>query len=241
LSLQVIMKKIAQHRKLYELLRKQIEDGIFNDGDLLPSENDLCRTYGLTRPTVRRALISLSYDGYILTQQGKGSVVQNNPKGIGILSVAGTTSALRHKDLRTRLLSKPIVQPWPNPFIFPLSKMEEEMGCIFLERLRQLEGRSIFYDVNYLPNVNLPRFCSRKFENNSLFDILRQYYSIEIRGGEQKIRAISAGPVIAGYLNVKPGFPILHLERKISTSRVGFYIYSSVYCNTDFNAISGSF
>jgi len=235
------MKKIAQHRKLYEILRGQIEKGVYRDGDLLPSENDLCCTYGLTRPTVRRALISLSYDGYILTQQGKGSVVQNNPKGIGILSVTGTTSALRNKDLRTKLLSKPVVQPWPEPFIFPLSKIEEEMGCIFLERLRQLEGKSIFYDVNYLPNVNLPRFVSRKFEDNSLFDILRKYYNIEIRGGEQKIRAISADKTIANHLGVKEGFPILHLERKISTSRVGFYIYSSVYCNTDINAISGSF
>ena len=62
------MKKISQHKKLYERLRKLIEEGVYRDGDLLPSENDLCRTYNLTRPTVRRALISLSYDGYIITQ-----------------------------------------------------------------------------------------------------------------------------------------------------------------------------
>lgn len=235
------MKKIAQHRKLYEVLRKHIEDGIYVDGDLLPSENDLCRTYGLTRPTVRRALISLSYDGYIITQQGKGSVVQNNSKGIGILSVAGTTSALRNQALSTLVLSKPLVKKWPEPFIYPLNEVEMDLGCIYLERLRQLEGNSIFYDVNYLPNVNLPRFCSRKFENNSLFDILRKYYDIEIRGGEQKIRAIKADSRIAGHLGVEEGFPILHLERKLSTSRVGFSIYSSVYCNTDINAIYGSF
>jgi DNA-binding GntR family transcriptional regulator len=235
------MKNIAQHRKLYEILRKHIEDGIYKDGDMLPSENDLCRAYELTRPTVRRALISLSYDGYIKTHQGKGSVVQNTPKGIGILSVAGTTSALRNKALRTSLLSKPLVQPWPRPFIYPLDELEEELGCIYLERLRKLEGRTIFYDVNYLPNINLPRFSSRKFEDNSLFDILRKYYNIEIRGGEQKIRAISADAIIAGHLGVEPGFPILNLERKINTSREGFHIYSKVYCNTDIIAISGTF
>lgn len=235
------MKKISQHRKLYEVLRKHIEDGVYKDGDLLPSENDLCRTYGLTRPTVRRALISLSYDGYIITQQGKGSVVQNNSKGIGILSVAGTTSALRNQALRTVLLSKPVARQWPEPFIFPLNDLELELGCIYLERLRELEGKAIFYDVNYIPNVNLPRFSTRKFENNSLFDIMRKYYDIEIRGGEQKIRAIKADSVIAGYLGVEEDYPILHLERKLTTNRVGFYIYSSVYCNTDINAIYGSF
>lgn len=235
------MKKVPQHKQLYEHLRKQIEDGEFIEGDLLPSENDLCRTYGLARPTVRRALISLSYDGYIITRQGKGSIVQNNPGGIGILSVAGTTAALRNKQLRTVLLSKPKVQPWPEPFIFPLNEADREFGCICLERLRELEGRSIFYDVNYVPNMNLPRFTSRKFEGNSLFDILRQYYGIEIRGGEQRIRAIAANLAIAKYLGVDEGFPILHLERKLSTNRIGFYVYSSVYCNTDIDAIYGTF
>lgn len=235
------MKKISQHRKLYELLRKHIEDGVYRDGDLLPSENDLCRTYKLTRPTVRRALISLSYDGYIITQQGKGSMVQNTSKGIGILSVAGTTSALRNQALSTVLLSKPVVKKWPEPFIFPLSDIEAELGCIYLERLRELEGKPIFYDINYLPNLNLPRFASRKFENTSLFDILRQYYNIEIRGGEQNIRAIKADKTIAGHLGLPEGSPILHLERKMTTSRVGFHVYSSVFCNTEVHAIYGSF
>ena len=235
------MNKISQHRKLYELLRKHIEEGVYREGDLLPSENDLCRTYGLTRPTVRRALISLSYDGYILTQQGKGSVVQDRSKGIGILSVAGTTSALRNQALRTVVLSKPVVKSWPEPFIYTLNELEKELGCIYLERLRELEGKPIFYDVNYIPNMNLPRFTGRKFENNSLFDILRKYYNIEIRGGEQNIRAINADPDTARYLGLPEGSPVLHLERKLTTNRVGFHVYSSVYCNTEVHAIYGSF
>ena len=235
------MKKVPQHKKLYEILRKHIEDGMYDEGDLLPSENELCRLYDLTRPTVRQALVSLAYDGYIIKKQGKGSVVQNPPGGIGILSVSGTTSALRNKELETVVLSKAEIQQWPDPFIYPLNEVEKEMGCILLQRLRKLEGRSIFYDVNYIPNMNLPRFKSRKFENASLFDILRQFYSIEIRGGEQRIRAIGADTATAEYLGVKTGFPILHLERKLNTNRIGFFVYSSVFCNTDIDAIFGTF
>ena len=235
------MKKVPQHKKLYEILRKHIEDGMYHEGDLLPSENELCRLYDLTRPTVRQALVSLAYDGYIIKKQGKGSVVQNPPGGIGILSVSGTTSAVRNKELETVVLSKAEIQQWPDPFIYPLNEVEKEMGCILLQRLRKLEGRSIFYDVNYIPNMNLPRFKSRKFENASLFDILRQFYSIEIRGGEQRIRAIGADTATAEYLGVKTGFPILHLERKLNTNRIGFFVYSSVFCNTDIDAIFGTF
>ena len=49
-------KAIPQYRRLYEILRKHILDAVYREGDLLPSENELCQLYGMTRPTVRQAL-----------------------------------------------------------------------------------------------------------------------------------------------------------------------------------------
>jgi GntR family transcriptional regulator/GntR family frlABCD operon transcriptional regulator len=232
---------IPQYRNLYEILRKHISDGIYKEGDLLPSENELCNTYGITRPTVRHALDALVNDGYIKKQQGKGSIVYALPKGIGILSIAGTTSAFGGKNLETRIIVKPYVGAWNGNFFFRLSKAEIESGCITLERLRLFNGKPIFYDINYLPNINLPRFTSRNFENKSLFDILRVSYRIEVKGGEQKIRAIRASGHIGKYLGVSPGHPILHLERKFDTNRIGYYFYSSIFCNTVDQAVFGVF
>ena len=96
---------LPQYKKVYEDLRKQIVDGIFKEGDLLPSENELCSVYGVTRPTVRQALSSLVSDGFIKKHQGKGSIVHKLPKGIGILSIAGTTSALGAKNIKSKLSS----------------------------------------------------------------------------------------------------------------------------------------
>ena len=56
-------RNIPQYKLLYEILRKHINDGIYNEGDLLPSENDLCNVYGLTRTTVRQALAALVQEG----------------------------------------------------------------------------------------------------------------------------------------------------------------------------------
>jgi GntR family transcriptional regulator/GntR family frlABCD operon transcriptional regulator len=81
-------------------------DGVYKEGDLLPSENELCSVYNITRPTVRHALYALVNDGYIKKQQGKGSIVHALPKGIGILSIAGTTSALGVKNLETRIRNR---------------------------------------------------------------------------------------------------------------------------------------
>lgn len=233
--------KLPQYRKLYEILRKQIVDGVFNEGDLLPSENDLCSQHSLTRPTVRHALDALLNEGLIKKHKGKGSIVSNQPKGIGILSIAGTTSAVGRNSLSTRIISKPKVIQWPEPFMFSLTDAEMQSGCIYIERLRLVDNVPLFYDVNYLPNINLPRFTSRNFEDKSLFDMLRRFYQIEIKGGEQKLKAISANESISGFLNVPVGHPVLSLERRMFTNRPGFNIFSSIVCNTSEHALYGTF
>jgi DNA-binding GntR family transcriptional regulator len=235
------MTKTPRYKHLYEILRKHIIDGIYKEGDLLPSENELCRVHNITRPTVRHALDSLVRDGFIKKQQGKGSIVSSLPQGIGILSIKGTTTAIGLSSLKTRILAGPEIRAWDKSFMFPLSEIEKESGYVYMERLRILDGKPIFLDINFLPNINLPRFTSRSFENRSLFDILRKQYSIHVVGGEQKLKAIKADEHISKYLNVKKGHAILHLERKIATNRIDYFFYSSIYCNTDISVIYGTF
>ena len=235
------MKPIPQYRKLYETLRKHILEGVYKEGDLLPSENELCQLYAMTRPTVRQSLAALAGDGYIRKHQGKGSIVHRLPREIGILSVSGTTSAVGDRNLKTRIIVKPVLKSWDNDFMFPLSELEKESGCIYMERVRLLEGSPIFYDISFIANINLPRFTSRQFENRSLFQVLRSHYQVEIRGGEQRIKAIPATSKISRFLKIGKGEAVLHLERKMETSVPGLFLYSSIYCNTEKYSIYGTF
>jgi DNA-binding GntR family transcriptional regulator len=234
-------KVIPQYRKLYEILRKHILDAVYREGDLLPSENELCQLYGMTRPTVRQALGTLANDGYIRKHQGKGSIVHQLPKEIGILSVSGTTSAVGDRNLKTRIIVKPVLMQWPQDFMFQLSALEKESGCIHMERLRLLDDVPIFYDISYIANINLPRLTARQFEDKSLFQILRDDYRIEIKGGDQRIKAIRASAKVSRLLHLKRDQPVLHLERKMETNNPGLYLYSSIFCNTEKYAIFGRF
>lgn len=210
-------------------------------GDLLPSENELCKLYGMTRPTVRQSLGALANDGYIKKHQGKGSIVHSLPKEIGILSVSGTTSAVGDRNLRTRIIVKPLIRPWDEDFMFKLSELEKESGCIYMERLRLLNGTPIFYDISFIANINLPRITSRQFEDRSLFQVLRDSYQVEIKGGEQRIKAIPSSAKISKFLKIKKGEPVLYLERKMETNITGLFLYSSIYCNTEKYSIYGTF
>ncbi len=235
------MKNLPPYKYIYETIRQQIIDEIFVEGDLLPSEHALSTTYDVARPTIRKALQRLQNEGYISKHQGRGSTVRGVPKGVGILSLRGTTTAVGEDNLSTIITHKPEIRSWDEAFTFSLSKTEKEVGCVYFERLRMVNGKPVFYDITMLPNINLPRFTQRNLNDKSLFDILRKFYQIEVIGGEQKILAIQADVKLQKHFNIGPNHPIVQLNRKIETNRYGFFIYSQVFCNSAEYALYGTF
>jgi DNA-binding GntR family transcriptional regulator len=60
-------------------IQRRIESGEYSPGSLLPSEHQLVDSFGVSRPTIVKALSSLRQDGWIDTQQGRGSFVRGRP------------------------------------------------------------------------------------------------------------------------------------------------------------------
>lgn len=235
--------QIPQYKILYETLRKHITSELYKAGNILPSESELCKTYSLTQPTVRQALALLVNEGYIKKRQGKGSIVQQLPKGLGLLSIEGrlSNSNNTHLNWETKIISGPSIEPWPEHLMFTPTNEEVESGAIKIERKRIIEDTVVFFETLYIPNINMPRFCSRKLENKSLYDILRKHYQIAVTKGEQKIWSVAADKKICNLLNIDQGSPILRLERRIDTNRIHFSIYSSLYANTSKYLMHGTF
>jgi DNA-binding GntR family transcriptional regulator len=65
-------------------LQRRIESGEYPPGSLLPSEHQLSAEFAIARPTVVRALRVLRQEGWIDTQQGKGSFVRGRPALAGV-------------------------------------------------------------------------------------------------------------------------------------------------------------
>ncbi|WFE30074.1 GntR family transcriptional regulator [Solwaraspora sp. WMMD791] len=68
-----------KYLRVLNTLRERIENGSYAPGAVLPSENQLCSEFGVSRPTVLKALGILKQDGWIESQQGKGSFVRGRP------------------------------------------------------------------------------------------------------------------------------------------------------------------
>ena len=64
---------------IYEQLFERIVGGEFPVNARLPSETELARRFGASRPVVREALARLRDDGLIVSRQGSGSYVKRRP------------------------------------------------------------------------------------------------------------------------------------------------------------------
>ncbi len=75
--------KINKRERLADQLYGQLLEGIvsgqLNEGDKLPSENQISRTYDVSRPVIREALQRLQADGLVYSRQGAGTFVKSRP------------------------------------------------------------------------------------------------------------------------------------------------------------------
>lgn len=235
-------KRIPVYKKLQQDLKQDILSGDISKGTLLPSENELSAKYNTTRATVRLGLQELVNEGYIEKRMGLGSVVLNDRKVLGLLSFKGFSEVLESSSLASTTVNmgSEDMEKWPTPFFYKLSKKEQKAGCFSLKKLRSVENNPVMLEFTYVPKIGLPNFLDET-ENGSLFKSLHSHYDIEVQQVIQDARSIIVPEMAAEPLSLKSGDPVLHIYRKYLTNKDNFYIYSSLYCNTEKYAMSNFF
>lgn len=67
------------YRQIAEQLRALVTSGEFPPGSRLPAERDLAKQLGVSRPSVREALIALEVEGWVEVRTGSGVYVLERP------------------------------------------------------------------------------------------------------------------------------------------------------------------
>jgi DNA-binding GntR family transcriptional regulator len=94
-------------------IQRRIESGEYPPGSMLPSEHQLSDEFQIARPTAVRALRVLRQDGWIETQQGKGSFVRGRAALAGLEARRPGEEALNRdeSDERGELVSAGVSDP----------------------------------------------------------------------------------------------------------------------------------
>ena len=225
-----------KYQKLYVDLYRQIAKNKWPIGELLPSESVLQAKYGLTQPVIRQALALLVDSGLVRKQQGKGSIVERRPFGVGMRSIQDGriyTSQSDAKEIETKILGGITSAGWPErTFYFSISPEDSKHPAIRIKRLRTVKGIPVFIETIYLADNDLPDFISLKLENASFYEKIAGKYSLCAQSSEQIFWAGGADKGSSVLLGIPQGSPVQRVERKVKTNRKGFFIYSSLVADT---------
>jgi DNA-binding LacI/PurR family transcriptional regulator len=71
----VDVRTVPKHQHIYETVRERIVRGFFRPGERMPPDIDLVKEFGVSRPTVAKALQELERNGFVQRKAGAGTFV----------------------------------------------------------------------------------------------------------------------------------------------------------------------
>ena len=174
--------------QVYAIFFKKIESGEWRDGLQIPSEDELCRMYDVSKVTVREAIHELVREGYLKRRQGKGTFVTYAIPHAGILmKVRLSGNDLFGEEVP---VSKEIVERGVRESSEETKKLLMTDENIYYILSRMIVNDEPFAEEFFIPMFILPDIHSEKISDKSLFDLIEEK-------GTKKISKISQTAEIA--------------------------------------------
>ncbi|RVT39773.1 FadR/GntR family transcriptional regulator [Sphingobium algorifonticola] len=88
------MENRKRYKAVAEAIASAIADGQFMPGERLPAERELVDHYGVSRPTIREAMLVLEVQGLVEARHGSGIYVLDRPQGPAAIDVETSSLAI---------------------------------------------------------------------------------------------------------------------------------------------------
>lgn len=204
---------IPLYFQLKQILVSKIDQKEWHAGDLIPSEQELQDTYGLSRTTVRQTLSEMVNEGLLDRQRGRGTFVTapkftHNPS-----NRQGVSDYLRQQgiDPGWRVLQK----GWevaPDEVCEKLAtNTGSEAYCV--HRLRLANGEPIGYHIAYVSPTTAEHIQNDWLETGGSLYYLSEAPKTATSKATRSIEATLATEHDHSWLGVEVGAAILHIER----------------------------
>ncbi len=192
---------------VYDDLRQKIDRDVYQPGTYLPSENQLCQLYGISRETGRKALAELAEDGYIQKIRGKGSIVIEHRQYE--FPVSGIVS---YKELAEKMnvTTENVVYGFEEHVSLPVqmfTSLRVEMTAepvTAVKRLRVIDGEPDIIDKDYILTAIVPKL-PKAAAQDSLYAYFENDLGLEIAYATKEITMEPANDEDREQLHLDPG------------------------------------
>lgn len=198
---------------IYKKLLTDIQQGIYLENAPLPSEEKMCKTYNVSRSTLRRALDLLKATGIIETINGAGSYIKPHLFTQPLSGFYSFTDMLKSMNIiiQNRIISCDLVDAdaaLKHETGYPLGTRFHK-----LVRLRSAKEYPLMLEVTYLPQARFLSLDTDILSNGSLYDFLRERYGFHADRAVEKFQPVMPRPEEKILLHILSDMPCTLLER----------------------------
>jgi GntR family transcriptional regulator len=202
--------------QLTRIFLEEIKSGKWQLNQRIPSEEELCNNYGVSKITVRQAVNNLVSDGYLMKLQGKGTFVVSILPVVGLSMKTQLTEEMFGKEVKVEkeIIFKGIKEPSPD--IRSYLRTTDQIYH-FLCR-RTVNGNPAYLDESFIPYLMLPEIEQLDIIHNSLYLVLQEKAIKKIFRVVQTIEVQQVQGYPAQYLDLNEGVPVLAVHRLLLSS-----------------------
>nr|WP_319489842.1 GntR family transcriptional regulator [uncultured Caproiciproducens sp.] len=203
---------IPLYRQLQNIFQNNIESGVWQAENKLPTESELCRQYGVSRMTVRLALEGLKTQGLIYRKQGKGSFILQ-PKVEQELSSFysfGNNMAHLGHTITNKLIS---FERLPCSAAAAALRLPEKEALFCVQRLRCADNTPFALEKSYIPCAVCPDLAGDIIIEKGLYNALHLLAGITPDTAKESFEAVLINKNQAEALETTVSQPALHVER----------------------------
>lgn len=218
---------VPKYFQLVNILRHSIEDGEWIPYQTIPSEKELEKIYHVSRITVRQAIAILIRQGYLYSEQGKGTFVSPQKLQKSMLEFNSFSEDIRKRGMEPgqRIISIESVKP-PTK-VSKILELPKETEILRIVRIRLANGNPIALQTSYIVFPDGGTITKEELESEgSLYVLLQNKFHLIPTEVEETLEATLASPEEAAALETAEGSPLLLSSRIVwdQTRRMVEYV-----------------
>ncbi len=197
--------------QIYAIIKEKIERGDWASGTRIPTEDELCKTYDVSKATVRIAISELDREGYLKRQQGKGTFVTYSVPHFGMDMRTRLTENMFGEGVKVRkeILVKGVKEPPTD--VRSYLKLEEDIYYVLCKRV--VEDMPVYLEESFFPLYVFPGMEGEDICQNSIFHLIQEKANRRISKVVQTIEVTELNDDAAAILRAKKGSSALLLHR----------------------------
>lgn len=198
------------YRQVRDILVKRIADGVWQPGQVLPSEPEIAADLGVSHGTVRKALDEMTAENLVVRRQGRGTfVAKHDDERILFQFFKLIPDTGERQFPESRVLN---VTTCTDAAATAALRLEPDEPVLQLERVRSLNGRTCVFERIALPAMLFPGLQNREVPNN-LYELYATEFGVTIGRASERLKAVAATEREASALGTRVGEPLLQIDR----------------------------